>query len=149
MARPTQIALAALAGFIAIQLVPYGRDHENPAVVAEPEWNAPETRALFMRACGDCHSNETVWPAYANVAPVSWLMQHDVDEARSHFNVSRWGQGKQDADEAAEMLREGEMPPILYLLAHPEADLEGEERAALLAGLIATFGEETHGGDHD
>ena len=48
--------------FVALQLVPYGRDHTNPAVVAEPDWDTPQTRELFMTACGDCHSNETVWP---------------------------------------------------------------------------------------
>ena len=61
-----------------IQLVPVQRT--NPPVVAEPPWDSPETRALAVRACFDCHSNETVWPWYAYVAPVSWLVAHDTDE---------------------------------------------------------------------
>ena len=60
--------------------VPYGRDHVNPPVGAEPSWDSPETRALARQACFDCHSNETEWPAYSTVAPVSWLIQHDVSE---------------------------------------------------------------------
>ena len=61
-----------LAAVVVMQLVPYGRDHSNPPVTAEPNWDSPETRALFKRACFDCHSNETVWPWYAYVAPFSW-----------------------------------------------------------------------------
>jgi hypothetical protein len=73
-----------------IQLVPYGRDHTNPPVVAEPAWDSPQTRALAVRACFDCHSNETVWPWYSNVAPASWLVQRDVDDGRRRLNWSEW-----------------------------------------------------------
>jgi len=132
---------------VAIQLVPYGRDHANPAVQAEPDWDGPRTRELFFRACKDCHSNETVWPFYSHVAPSSWLVQHDVDEGRSHFNVSEWGRERNHGDEAAEEVREGEMPPWFYLPAHPEARLSDAERDELVAGLVATFGD-AEAGDH-
>lgn len=145
--RVAQLAprvLAGLAGaFLLIQLVPYGRAHANPAVVAEPAWDSPETRDLFRRACADCHSNETVWPWYSNVAPVSWLVQRDVDEGRHNFNVSEWGLAEnKDADEAAELVERGEMPLSVYLPLHPEAQLSTAEREALIAGLEATFGRE-------
>jgi hypothetical protein len=65
------ILLILVGGFLLIQLVPYGRAHANPPVVKEPAWDSPTTRALAKRACFDCHSNETVWPWYTNVAPVS------------------------------------------------------------------------------
>ncbi len=143
-------ALVAIGLFGVIQLVPYGRDHQSPAVIAEPIWKGLQTRELFFRACVDCHSNETSWPWYASVAPVSWLVQHDVDEGRSHFNVSRWGQGKQHADEAAGMIRNGEMPPWFYLPVHPEARLTEAERQAFIRGLVDTFGDEKEGGSgHD
>jgi len=135
-------ALAAIVVFVLIQLVPYGRDHENPPVVAEPAWDTPKTRELFFRACKDCHSHETTWPWYGSIAPASWLLQRDVEEGRSHFNVSRWGQGKQDADEAASMVRKGEMPPWFYLPAHPEARLTDSEKQELIRGFVATFGDE-------
>jgi hypothetical protein len=54
-------------GLLAIQLVPYGRDHTNPPVRREPAWDSPTTRALAVRACFDCHSNETHWPWYTHV----------------------------------------------------------------------------------
>lgn len=147
--RWTSGALALLGFGLAIQLVPYGRDHTNPPVLAEPAWDAPRTRELFFQACKDCHSNETVWPGYASLAPMSWLVQHDVEEGREHFNVSEWGRKKNDGDEAAEMVRESEMPPWFYLPAHPEARLADPERDALIAGLVATFGdEEAHEHDH-
>lgn len=133
-----------------IQLVPYGRSHENSPIVREPDWDRPATRTLFLRACGDCHSNETTWPWYSQVAPASWLVQRDVDEGRSHFNVSEWGRRENHGDEAAKMIRDGEMPPWFYLPAHPEARLSAAEEAALIDGLLATFGEgEDHDGGHD
>lgn len=142
MKRLTRLGVAAVILFALIQLVPYGRDHENPPVIAEPAWDSPQTRELFFRACKDCHSHETNWPWYASIAPISWMMQYDIEEGRSHFNVSRWGQGKQDADEAAGMVRKGEMPPWFYLPAHPEAQLTDAEKQALIAGFVATFGDE-------
>ena len=146
--------LAVLVGVgLAVQLVPYGQSHENPDVIREPDWDRPETRELFFRACKDCHSNQTVWPWYSFVAPVSWLVQRDVDEGRSHFNVSEWGRDENHGDEAAKMVREREMPPWFYLPAHPGAQLTEPEREDLIAGFIATFGEEeseheSHSHDH-
>ena len=135
----------------AIQVVPYGRGHENPDVLREPRWDRPGTRELFFRACKDCHSNQSEWPWYSSVAPASWLVQRDVDEGRSHFNVSEWGRAENHGDEAAEKVREAEMPPWFYLPAHPEAQLSDREREALIAGLLATFGEKKsdHSQAHD
>jgi hypothetical protein len=83
----------------AIQLVPYGRDHGNPPVTGEPTWDASETRALVKQACFDCHSNETEWPAYASIAPVSWLVQRDVNEGRAVLNFSEWPRPQQELSE--------------------------------------------------
>jgi len=138
-ARTGLIGFALLA---LLQLVPYGRNHTNPPVTAEPSWNSQQTRYLFYRACKDCHSHETEWPWYASVAPVSWLVYRDVNEGRSKFNVSRWGQGKQEADEAAGLVREGEMPPWFYLPTHAKARLIETEKQELIRGLVATFGDE-------
>lgn len=134
--------LGGLAGlFILMQLVPYGRAHANPPVQTRPQWKGAQTEALFRRACADCHSNETVWPWYSNVAPVSWLVQNHVDEGRSKFNIHTPGFGR-EADEAAETVRKGEMPEKTYLPTHPEARLSAAERDALIQGLQATFGGE-------
>ncbi len=137
-----------LGGMLLIQLVPYGRAHDNPPVAAEPMWDSNQTRDLAVRACFDCHSNETVWPWYSNVAPVSWLVQRDVDKGREELNYSERNRS-QEGDESAETVREGSMPPRSYLLTHPEARLTDAEIAVLTEGLTATFGEEEEGDEDD
>ncbi len=124
---------------ILIQLVPYGRDHTNPPVQSEPQWNSPETRALAERACFDCHSNQTVWPWYAHVAPVSWLLQHDVDDGRGHLNFSDWGRLQRGLRGVRGDVMEGRMPPWYYLPLHSAAQLTPAEKEPLLNGLAATI----------
>ncbi|HVV44615.1 MAG TPA: heme-binding domain-containing protein [Bryobacteraceae bacterium] len=118
-----------------MQLVPFGREHANPAVVQEPAWDSPRTRALAKRACFNCHSNETDWPWYSNIAPVSWLTQRDVDQGRSHLNFSEWNDPLGQADDAGGEIASGNMPPSFYLPLHPEANLTDEEKKALVRGL--------------
>ena len=135
-----RIAIAAGALFLLIQLVPYGRSHTNPAITAEPTWNSPQTRALAQRACFDCHSNETKWPWYTNVAPVSWLSQRDVDGGRSSLNFSEWNKPQDvSASDITDAVNGGGMPPWFYVLLHPSAGLSKTEKAQLVTGLDATF----------
>jgi len=135
-----RLLLMLVVVFLLIQIVPYGRAHENPPVRQEPKWDSPATRALAQRACFDCHSNETRWPWYTWVAPMSWLVQRDVTEAREKMNFSEWDRKQKDAHEAPEMVEEGEMPPWFYLPLHSEAKLSAEEKAQLIKGLEATVG---------
>jgi len=135
--------------FMLIQLVPYGRAHTNPPVLQEPSWDSPQTHVLVQRACFDCHSNETVWPWYSNIAPVSWLIQRDVDEGREKLNFSEWSHGESESDEIYEVVKEGQMPPSTYLITHPEARLTSTDKEALLAGILATFGSGGEGGDEN
>jgi hypothetical protein len=126
----------------ALQFVPYGRDHENPTVVREPAWDSPQTRYLAKRACFDCHSNETVWPWYANIAPASWLVTFDVREGRHHLNFSDWRQGQREGEDISkvrEVVEEGEMPPMRYRLMHAEARLSSWQKTLLVRGLAKTF----------
>lgn len=126
--------LAVLA-FIAIQFVPYGRAHTNPPLGAEPAWDAPETRVLAKQACFDCHSNETEWPVYSKVAPLSWLIQYDVSEGRAALNFSEWQRPQKEAEEAAEEVLEGEMPLRMYRIMHSHARLTPADRDRLAKGL--------------
>jgi len=134
-------AIGFVVSFAAIQLVPYGRDHDNPPVTQDAPWDSPRTRELAQRGCFDCHSNETTWPWYSKVAPVSWLVQADVDEGREHLNFSEWDKPQRDAHEAAEEVEEGKMPLDIYTWTHGEAVFTDAERAELIAGLRASFGE--------
>jgi len=132
--------LIALALFALIQAVPYGRSHSNPAVTLEPKWDSPQTRAFAVRACFDCHSNQTKWRWYSNVAPASWLVQSDVDGGRHALNFSEWDQ-RQEAElgEIAESIRGGSMPPWFYVLLHSNAKLSKAEKERFIKGLEATF----------
>jgi hypothetical protein len=99
-------------------------------------------RQLTKNACFDCHSNETTWPWYSNVAPVSWLAQRDVDEGRRELNYSEFDRSQREASDSAETVQKGTMPPSYYVWLHSEAGLSPADRDALIRGLQATFGSE-------
>jgi len=140
------IAIAAAA----IQFIPYGKDHTNPPTMGEPQWDSPRTKELFDNACANCHSHQTTYPWYSSIAPVSWLIEHDIKEGREHFNVSMWGiQKKNEAEDAAKEVKEGSMPPWFYLPTHPEARLSDAEKQELIKGLEATFGKEGEEGEEE
>lgn len=95
----------------------------------------PETvETLLRQACYDCHSEETRWPWYSRVSPLSWLIVRDVEHGRSNLDFSRWSTDPVREPTPDQRLRwicedieEGDMPPELYRLAHPEARLDAEE----------------------
>jgi hypothetical protein len=128
-----RLAVVAAALFVAAQFVPV--PNTNPPT--ETEVPAPaEVREVLRRACYDCHSNETVWPWYARVAPASWLLAWDVNEGREHLNFSTWNR-LNDADrqhafeEIQEEVESGAMPLPIYLPLHPEARLSDQDKVIL------------------
>jgi hypothetical protein len=132
------VALAWIVGIVAVvQIVPYGRTHPNPPVIKEPPWDSPRTRELAVRACFNCHSNETRWPWYANLAPLSWAVQFDVETARSVINFSEWNRTYDLALYSGQSVRTGNMPTLKYRMAHPEAKLTEQETRELSRGLDA------------
>src|SRR6185437_8558724 len=135
-----RIAQWALVAAVLVQFIPFGHSHINPPVTGEPAWASPETRLLFRRACFDCHSNETVWPWYSHVAPVSWLVQRDVDGGRRHLNFTEWDQPQRHAKHVAAEVNQGDMPPWYYLPMHPAARLTAAEKQALLDGAEKSLG---------
>jgi cytochrome c551/c552 len=135
-----RIVLGLLAVGVLIQVVPFGRQHTNPPVIQEPAWDSPQTRDLVQRACFDCHSNETVWPWYSNVAPVSWLNQRDVNGGRRHLNFSEWNKVQKHAGHVIQEIKSGDMPLWFYLPMHSAARLSDAEKAALIAGFQKTPG---------
>lgn len=135
--------------FVAIQLVPYGRGHANPPVTRAASFGSQAGTDLARGACLDCHSDETTWPWYSNVAPMSWLIQKDVDEGRAALNFSEWDLPQEEMKDLLEVVEEGEMPPTSYTLLHPDARLTEEERATLLAALQIALAEAPPSGSDD
>lgn len=138
------VVAVPLVLFLAIQLIPVWLLQTNPPVVAEPTWDSPQTQALAKRACYDCHSNQTTWPLYSRVAPISWLVTLDTVRGRRHLNFSEWGvarsgEGGRRVREIGEVISEGSMPPQLYLLTHPAAQLTETEKQQLIEGLQASL----------
>ncbi|MEI8038510.1 MAG: heme-binding domain-containing protein [Verrucomicrobiota bacterium] len=132
--KRTLLALGALA--LGIQLIPVSRT--NPPVVKELVWDSPATRALVRRACYDCHSNEVQWPWYAQVAPASWIIAHDVNSARERFNFSEIS-GEDRVGVLVKRIHNGRMPPKDYLALHSAARLSEQEKSECIAGLRRSF----------
>lgn len=110
---------------------------DNPPVTQQVTWSSPEAAQLWQQACADCHSNETAYPWYTYVAPVGWLVAHDVHEGRDALNIST--DRRIEWDEMVEMIEKSEMPPSSYLTMHPEANLTDAQKEILMAGIRATF----------
>jgi Haem-binding domain len=139
--------LGLFAVAVLLQLVPYGRDHTNPPVTQDAPWPDGRARELATAACYDCHSNETRWPPQSFVAPFSWLLARDVEQGRAALNFSTWDSDDGEADDAADAVADGEMPPRRYLLAHPDAALSEAEKQALIDALEAMDEARRGGGD--
>jgi hypothetical protein len=125
--------VAVILALIFIQLAPVERT--NPPV--EKELATPgNIKAILLRACYDCHSNQTIWPWYSSIAPVSWLLVRDVTDGREELNFTTWNRYTAKNQSAKlkkvwEEVHEGEMPPLSYRLMHPEARLSDGEKEQL------------------
>ena len=133
----------AVGVFVVLQL--FNPSHENPPVTRDMIASAqpPAAVAANLRAaCYDCHSDETRWPFYSRVAPVSWLIASDVNEGRKHLNLSDWPQDPAKAakqlDRMNEVLDYKEMPPKKYTAIHADARLSETQRKAILDWTDAT-----------
>ena len=127
------ILIGVAAVLVLIQLVPV--DRSNPPAT-EKLVMPDNVQQIMQRSCFDCHSNETVWPWYSYVAPVSWLVKHDVEEGREHLNFSEWDKLNQKRkmkrlEEIVEEVEEGKMPMPIYLIMHGDAEVSAAELAVL------------------
>lgn len=133
------VVLGAVALLLLIQLVPYGRDHSNPPVTRAAKWPPGQGEQLASESCYDCHSNLTRWRWYSNVAPVSWLVQSDVEGGRDVLNFSEWDRGQPNLGDVTEQVASGEMPPRQYTIIHPSASLSSNEKSQLVAALTRLY----------
>ena len=134
-----KIAVLLIVGALAIQLAHPARTNpptEPARTMMAIAHVTPEATAVLKRACRDCHSNDTQWPWYSNVAPISWFVIDHVNHGRRHFNYSDWSQDDPDQvtrllKNTCEMTRKGEMPITSYLWLHPEAHVTDRDIVAL------------------
>lgn len=141
---PRLLLVLGLA-FIVIQF--FGPAKTNPPVDETKTITAgapvpTEIATVLHRACYDCHSNQTRWPWYSNVAPVSWFVIDHVIQARKELNFSEWAaysqkRMKRKLEEIKDEVEEGAMPLPSYLPLHPDAKLSPEDVQALSAWAIA------------
>jgi cytochrome c len=95
-----------------------------------------DAKAVLVAKCADCHSSETRWPAYARIAPGSWLIERDIVKARKEMDLSRWTEMPVETQQlwAAKIVAEaksGDMPPLQYLAVHWDAKLSNADVQAL------------------
>ena len=140
-----RVALGAIGLLVLIQLVPYGRAHTDPTPTREARFHDASTQKLFDGACADCHSDHTSWPLYSNAAPISWLVQNDVDGGRRKMNLSEWGRRQPELAEIQKVIIGGGMPPLQYKVIHGNGRLSSAERQQLAAGFRALFASQPPG----
>ena len=131
--------LGLLALLVLIQLVPYGRAHKNPHATREARFANASTQRLFDGTCADCHSDHTSWPVYSDIAPISWLVQRDVDDGRRRMNLSEWDKNQPELGEVETSILRGGMPPLQYKAVHGKGRLSSAQRRQLAAGFRALF----------
>jgi hypothetical protein len=131
-----QVVLTAGTALLGLASVvhPFGalkaRSSNTPLLASAPL--DPSVVRIIERSCQNCHSERTDWPWYSYVAPMSWLIENDVRQARSHMNLSHWegytlDKQQEILTELSAMVRSRQMPPGRYLKLHPSAKLSDAE----------------------
>jgi hypothetical protein len=132
------LGLAAIG--IAIQFIPNRlpeNKSDNPEDVIQNGMASNEIAIILKTSCYDCHSNQTDYPWYSYVAPVSWLVASDIKKGREELNFSEWkSYSKRKAikklDEIGEMVEEGKMPLPIYTLIHRNAIISDEQKKQII-----------------
>lgn len=136
-----KIALLLFVIFVAMQFYrpEKNTDYSNHTLEFIKETNPPENvKTILQESCYDCHSNNTVYPWYNNVAPVSYWLRDHIDDGKKHLNFSDWKNYKAKKkdhkfDELIEKVEEHEMPLNEYTWTHSEARLTEAQREAVIA----------------
>ena len=129
------ITLSILIPFLLIQFITV--EKENPPVDNTIALIAPpKVMSVLKNSCYDCHSNETEWPFYSYIAPVSWIVYRDVKFGRDDLNFSEWNnlseiEKDKTKDEIIEEISRNTMPVPIYLITHPSASLSADDKLLL------------------
>jgi hypothetical protein len=142
------VVLAVL--FLLIQFFPApsrSNPHTDPARTFAAVMKPPQAvQDVLSRACFDCHSHETNWPWYADIAPISWLIRSHVEEGRRHLNLSEWLKSGEtafsnwsDLEDICKSVRDNRMPLPYYDWLHPKAKLTNTDRQTVCAWVDAAI----------
>ena len=135
----TKIIYWSLIVIALIQFIPVDRTNkpvDKKVNFVDVFATPPAMKNVLKKACYDCHSNETIYPKYAYVAPFSWSVKNHVNEGREHLNFSEWGNFNKDLkkgmlENTVHSVRDYSMPLPAYIAQHAEANLTKEERVLL------------------
>ena len=135
-----KISIGLIAVLVIIQF--FRIDKTNPVIIQENDFititNPPENVSVILKtSCYDCHSNETKYPWYTNISPLSWWIKDHINEGREELNFSEWGTFKEKRknhklEECIELIDEDEMPLLSYLITHGDAKLTADDKGFLL-----------------
>jgi hypothetical protein len=130
--------------FTLVQTFPIWRlnptlDPRNPPVRYRVEWVSVDSENIMEKVCYTCHSNETEYPIYMRIAPLSWIAAQHVNEGRARLNFSEQALDTVDLNVLVAMIRADVMPPPLYRLTHPEANLTETQKERLIQSILSTF----------
>ncbi|PIQ07642.1 MAG: heme-binding protein [Ignavibacteriales bacterium CG18_big_fil_WC_8_21_14_2_50_31_20] len=135
MKKKSKTLLYVLIPIILIQFIPINRNNppvDNNLVISTPK----DVEVILKNSCYDCHSNETVWPVYSYIAPISWLVAKDVKNGREELNFSEWNKlddskMEKKKEEIIEEISRDTMPLPIYLITHPSAKLSEDDKLLL------------------
>jgi len=133
--KKSKTLLYVLISIILIQFIPINRNNppvDNNLVISTPK----DVEVILKNSCYDCHSNETVWPVYSYIAPISWLVAKDVKNGREELNFSEWNKlddskMEKKKEEIIEEISRDTMPLPIYLITHPSAKLSENDKLLL------------------
>ena len=109
-------------------------ESEDFITITQP---SKEVATLIKAACYDCHSHQVKFPWYSNIAPISWMVEHHIEEGREHLNFSKWAsydakKADHKLEECIEEIEEGKMPMKSYVVMHSEAKFSKEQQKLLI-----------------
>lgn len=150
MSKWLKVGLVLAAVLLVIQAIRPNRTNprSDPRMHILATMTVPQNvDAILNRSCGDCHTNETIWPWYSRLAPVSWLVSYDVATGRKALNFSEWkkrdpSKTRETLDEVCKEITDGEMPGFSYRMMHPEARLTGADVEAVCGWIRSVPGAE-------
>jgi hypothetical protein len=136
-----KILISLVVLLVAIQFIRI--DKTNPPVDKSKDFitltqPSEEVKGILVTSCYNCHSHETTYPWYTNIAPVSWWVKNHINEGRSHLNFSEWAnypekRQQHKLEECIEEVHKGEMPLSTYTMIHKAAVLSPDQQSQLTA----------------